>query len=282
MEQVPLGEAVLLEVVGHPAGEPGELGRGRGELAPGRLTVRALAQQRGHGGVQVAHHRPPDVPAPVPVVQLAERARYLADRGHVGDPDPARARGGDPLAGRLGEPPDDPGRTGADHEGGVEQEPASLDVGLPQCGHACHTLLPRRGELLSEVERDGSTRWAGVRSGHPRPEPREGDRHRPGRLRLTRSWDPVRHGAGPGSPRRDLREPTGRAEDAQQAGQALPGPPGLGEAPRTRQLGGTSHRSSPGQAQPSVTESSLYSTERDYLKGFPCTTACRSTERNEP
>ena len=58
--------------------------------------------------------------------------------------------------------------------------------------------------------------------------------------------------------------------------------PGLGEAPRTRQLGGTSHRSSPGQAQPSVTESSLYSTERDYLKGFPCTTACRSTERNEP
>lgn len=176
LDEVALGEAVRADVVGGPAGQPGQIGRGAEQAAPGLLPVGA-AQHRLDLVLQVADEGLAGVAAAVGVVEGAEQLADRAQRGDVaaGDPlagaplgVPALARdGGAALGGQpdgaglaVGDAvvgaPDQPVAAGDDETGRGEGDLAEFGVAAgvlaPQPADDVYGLLRRRGELQSRVD----------------------------------------------------------------------------------------------------------------------------------
>ncbi len=75
LDEVALGEAVFFFVVGHPAGEPGQVGGDREQFAAHCFGVGAAQQWRDRA-VQVLHHSGPDPAAADPIVEVGERLSH--------------------------------------------------------------------------------------------------------------------------------------------------------------------------------------------------------------
>lgn len=184
LDEVPLGEAVGGDVVRRPAGEPGEVGDGAEEPAPGRLAV-AAAEHRLGLVLQIADEGLSGVPASVGVVEGAEQLPHRAQGRDVaaGDPLPRSPIGAveGPLTGQdararlMGDPYADGAALGATdplvrstdepiparhHEPGggecdLAQFPVTARVLAPQSADDVDGFLGGGRELQSGV--DGGT-----------------------------------------------------------------------------------------------------------------------------
>ena len=132
--EVPLGQAVLVAVVGDPAGQLRQLAARGGELPAGLFPVAAGGEQARDVIVQVGHDRGAELAPAEPVVHLPVGAGQLADRVDVGAPYLARAGGGGGGGGRAGEPAQRGGGQRGGGEDRVDQESPSLHVGPPKGG----------------------------------------------------------------------------------------------------------------------------------------------------
>jgi hypothetical protein len=132
--EVPLGQSVLVAVVGDPAGQLGQLPARGGELPARFFLVAAGGEQPGDVIVKVGHDRAAELASAEPVIHLPVGMRQVADRVDVGVSDLASPGGGGGGCGRTGEPAQRGGGQRGGGEDRVDQESPALHVGPPKGG----------------------------------------------------------------------------------------------------------------------------------------------------
>jgi hypothetical protein len=101
--KIPLGQAVLVAVVGNPAGQLGQFTARGGELPPCLFLLAAGREQARDVIVQVGHDRAAELAPAEPVVHLPVGVCQLADRVDVRASYFACPGGGGRAGGRAGE-----------------------------------------------------------------------------------------------------------------------------------------------------------------------------------